>query len=81
MSARTCIYVAARVNEAKRVETVLTRHGIDYTVEIALYASRLRGLFPTRYRGSMFYVVPGQARVGRQALHAAGLTKGLVDDE
>ena len=81
MSDRTCIYVAARVDEAKHVEAVLARHGIDYTVEIALYATRLRGLLPTRYRGAMFYVVPGQARVCRQVLQAAGLTKGLVDDE
>jgi hypothetical protein len=29
MSDRTCIYVAARVDEAKRVEAVLTGHGID----------------------------------------------------
>jgi hypothetical protein len=81
MSDRTCIYVAARVAEAKRVEAVLTRNAIDYTVEIALYATRLRGLLPTRYRGAMFYVVPGQARFGREVLHAAGFTKGLVDDE
>lgn len=78
MSIRTCIYVAARAAEARRVETVLTRHGIDYIVEIALSASRLRGLLPMRYRGARFYVVPEQARVGRAALHAAGLTKGLV---
>ena len=81
MSDRTCIYIAAHLSEAKRVEEVLTRHGIDYAVEIAPYSTRLLGLFPTRYKGAMFYVVAGQARFCRQALHAAGIMKGLVEDE
>jgi hypothetical protein len=81
MSDRTCIYSAARGDEAKRVEMVLTRNGIDYAAEIAPYATRLLGLFPTRYKRAMFYVVAGQARFCRQALHAAGITKGLVEDE
>ena len=81
MSDRACIYVAARLSEAKRVEAVLTRHGIDYSVEIAPYATRVLGLFPTRYNGATFYVVAGQARFCRQALRAAGITKGLVEDE
>jgi hypothetical protein len=59
---------------------VLTRTGIDYAVEIAPYTIHLLGLFPTRYRGAMFYVVAGQARCCRQALQAAGITKGLVED-
>ena len=66
--------------EVKCVEEVLTRTGIDYAVEIAPYTIRLLGLFPTRYRGAMFYVVAGQARCCRQALQAAGITKGLVED-
>ena len=81
MSDRTCIYIAARLSEAKRVEAVLTRHGIDYAVEIAPYATRVLGLFPTRYKGAMFYVFAGQARFCHQALHAAGITRGLVEDE
>jgi hypothetical protein len=59
---------------------VLTRTGIDYAVEIAHHTIRLPGLFPTRYRGAMFYVVAGQARCYRQALQTAGITKGVVED-
>jgi hypothetical protein len=81
MSDRACIYIAARLSEAKRVEEVLTRIGIDYAVEIAPYATRLLGLFSTQYRGAMFYVLPGQARYCRQALQAAGMKKGLTEDE
>jgi hypothetical protein len=81
MSDRTCIYIAARLSEAKRVEEVLTRNGIDYAVEIAPYATRLLGLFPTRYNGAMFHVVAEEARSCRQALQAAGITRGLVEDE
>jgi hypothetical protein len=81
MSERACIYIAARLAEAKRVEAVLTRTGIDYAVELAPSTNRLLGLFPTRYRRAVFYMVAGQARGCRQALQAAGITKGLVDDE
>jgi hypothetical protein len=81
MSDRTCIYIASRLSEAKRVEEVLRRTSIDYAVEIAPYATRLLGLIPTQYKGAMFYVFAGQARFCRQALHAAGLTKGLVEEE
>ena len=73
--------LAANGGEAKRVEAVLTRIGIDYAVEIAPYATRWLGLFPTRSKGARFSVVAGQARFCRQALHAAGITKGLVEGE
>ncbi len=81
MSDRTCIYIAARLREAQRVEEVLTRLGIDYAVEIAPYATRILGLFPTQYRGAHFYVMAGQAGYCRQALHRAGMIKGLVEAE
>ena len=63
------------------MEGVLQRIGIDYAVEIAPYATRLLGLLPMQYKGAMFYVDAGQARVCRQALQAAELTKGLVEKE
>jgi hypothetical protein len=81
MGDRTCIYIAARLPEANRIEEVLTRLGIDYAVEIAPYATRLLGLFPTQYRGAHFYVMVGQAGYCQQALHRAGLTKGLVKED
>ncbi len=81
MSDRTCIYIAARLPEAQRVEEVLARLGIDYAVEVAPYATRLLGLFPTQYRGAHFYVLAGQAPYCRQALHRAGLIKDLVEED
>ncbi len=81
MSERACIYIAARLSEAQRVEEVLQRSSIDYAVEIVPYATRLLGLFPRQYQGAMFSVCTEQAQFSRHALHAAGLTKGLVEEE
>ena len=81
MADRCCIYIAARLREAQRVEAVITRVGIDYAVEIAPFATRILGLFSTQYRRAHFYVLPGQAESCRQALHRAGLTKGLVEED
>ncbi len=80
MSGRTCIYIAARLPEAKHVEEVLTRLGIDYAIEVAPYAMRILGLFPTRYQGAYFYVLAGQGPYCRQALQRAGLIRGLVEE-
>ncbi len=81
MTDQRCIYIAARLAEATRVEAVLTKLGIDYAVEIAPYATRIQWLFPTQYQGAHFYVMAGQAASCRQALHRAEVTKGLVDEE
>jgi len=80
MADRTCIYIAAHVTEAKRVEAVLTRIGVDYALELTGCPPRLLGLFPTRYMGATFYVVAAQAHACRRALHGAGLAKGLVEE-
>jgi hypothetical protein len=80
MADRTCIYIAAHVTEAKRVEAVLTWIGVDYALEMPCCPPRLLGLFPTRYMGATFYVVAVQASACRQALHAAGLAKGVVEE-
>jgi hypothetical protein len=80
VSDRSCIYIAARQTEAQHVEEVLTRTGSDYAVEVAPYAPRVLRLFPT-YQGATFYVPAGQARDCREALHRAGLTKGLVEED
>ena len=81
MSDRTCIYIASRLSEAKRVEEELRRIGVDYAIEVAPYSTRILGLFPTQYKGAMFYVYAGQARICRKTLHAAGIRKGLVEEE
>jgi hypothetical protein len=73
------VYVAARLREAKHVEAVLSRAGVDYAVEIEPYQTRLLGILPVEYKGAVFYVLAGQADFSRHALRDAGLERGLVD--
>lgn len=75
------IYIAGRVQEARQVEDVLSRRGIDYTVEIEPYMTRLLGVLPREYKGAAFFVASTQAGFCRNLLRTAGLTKGLVEDE
>ncbi len=77
MASRTCIYIASRMSEARQVEEVLRRVGIDYAVEVAPYRTRRFGLLPIGRRAAMFYVMTVQARFCRQALERAGLKQGL----
>ena len=75
------VYIAGRVSEAERVESALTQHGVDYTVDIEPFLKRILGLFTSEYRGAAFYVSAGQAAFARSALLGAGLTQGIVEDE
>jgi len=75
------IYIAGRVSEAKRVEELLAHHGIEYTVEIEPYTTRLLGVFPREYNGANFYVLSSQGGFCRNLLRKAGLTKGIIDEE
>lgn len=75
------IYIAGRVPEAKRVEDLLTRHGIEYTIEIEPYTTRLLGVLPRKYQGAVFLVLSSQADFCRDLLRKAELTKGLIEDE
>ena len=50
------VYIAKRLRDAKRLESILTAAGVDYGVE----ADRYRGgiVFQTERIGAFFYVLP-----------------------
>ena len=75
------VYIAERLREAKRVESTLSEHGVDYAVEVEPFYKLLLGFIPCEYSGAAFYVLSGQAPFARQALEVAGLKAGLVDEE
>ena len=75
------IYVAGRVREAKRVEELLSHHGIEYAVEIEPFTTRVLGVFRREYKGATFYVLSGQGGFCRNILRKAGLTKGIIEEE
>lgn len=76
----TRVYIAGRISEAERVEATLTRHGLDYTVDIEPFVKRVLGLFTSEYSGVAFYVPSGQAAAARSMLLEARLTQGISDD-
>ena len=76
----TRVYIAGRLSEAKRVEGALSERGIDYTVEIERFQTRLLGILPTEYEGVAFYVLTVQAAPARLVLDEAGLRAGLVEE-
>jgi hypothetical protein len=51
------VYIAKRLRDAQRLESILTAAGVDYGVE----ADRYRGgiVFQTERIGAFFYVLPG----------------------
>ena len=74
------IYIAGTLAEAERVEAALEMGGIDYAVEIEPYLWHLLDVVPSEHRGAAFYVLAGQATVGRERLRSAGMSAGLVDE-
>ena len=50
------IYIAKRLNDALRLEDLLTTHGVDYGVEADEY--RAGFIFHTVRTGAFFYVLP-----------------------
>ena len=52
------LYIGAALSESKRVEAVLTEHGIDYVVNVELFRS---GIFSRPRHGAVFYVDAAQA--------------------
>ena len=73
------IYIAATLREAKRIEEVLTRQGIEYAVEVEPFVRYLFLIIPRRHAGATFHVLSGQGAYCREALAAAGLAAGLID--
>jgi hypothetical protein len=74
------VYFAARLTEAELVESELSKHNIDYAVEVEPYVATAV-FWISEYKGAAFYVISGQLDFCRRVLHEAGLTTGLLEEE
>jgi hypothetical protein len=64
------IYIARKLNEALRLETLLAGAGYDYLVEADSYRGGL--VFQTERVGAFFYVAPSVENAVREFLAASG---------
>lgn len=64
------IYIAKRLNDALRLESILTAAGVDYGVE----PDRYRGgfIFQTERVGAFFYVLPEVMESAHRIMRANG---------
>ena len=60
------LYMAKRLREALRIETLLTEAGIDYLVETGTYTGGL--LMKRDLTGAFFYVTPADLERTRELL-------------
>jgi hypothetical protein len=60
------LYMARRLREALRLETLLTEAGVDYLVETGSYTGGL--LMRRELTGAFFYVAPGDLDSARDLL-------------
>jgi hypothetical protein len=67
---RELIYIAARLEEAKKVESILKEQGIDYTVQVEQFRSGV--IFASVRAGAFFYVEPEAAGRSRDTLRRLG---------
>lgn len=58
------IYIARKLNESLRLETVLTDAGIDYAVEADNYQGGV--IFRSQRVGAFFYVLPESAELAKE---------------
>jgi hypothetical protein len=64
------IYVAKKLDDALRLETVLDDAGFDYLVEPDKYKGGV--IFPSERIGAFFYVAPDRSDSARATLAASG---------
>jgi hypothetical protein len=64
------IYIAKKLKEALRLESVLTESGVEYAVEPDKYSGGL--LFLSERVGAFFYVLPGALEQARQIMRQHG---------
>ena len=64
------IYIAKRLNEALRLETLLTGAGLDYLVEPDKYSGGI--IFQSQRVGAFFYVAPGDEGAAKETLARSG---------
>jgi len=64
------VYIAKRLNDALRLESIFSDAGVDYGVE----ADEYRGgfLFPRVRAGAFFYVLPDAADTARRVMQEKG---------
>ncbi|MBZ5592022.1 MAG: hypothetical protein LAP39_07285 [Acidobacteriia bacterium] len=64
------VYIAKRLRDAQRLESILTAAGVDYGVE----ADRYRGgvVFQTERIGAFFYVLPEAMEATRRVMRENG---------
>ena len=66
----TLIYIAKRLTEALRLETLLTESGLDYLVEPDKYSGGL--IFQSERVGAFFYVAPADEDAAKDTLSRHG---------
>ena len=76
----TRVFIAAHLKEARGVEEVLTGDGVDYVVKVEPFVGGFFSALRPR-QGAVFYVQTSQASFCRDRLMAAGLGRGIVEEE
>jgi len=64
------IYIAKKLKEALRLESVLTESGVEYAVETDRYSGGV--IFRTERVGAFFYVLPDAVESARQVMSRHG---------
>lgn len=73
---RAPVFIATSMREARRIEALLSGHGIDYLVEVESLGT---SLFGSPRHGAAFYVPAGQADFCREQITMAGLAHGVIE--
>ncbi len=64
------VYIAKRLNDALRLESILTEAGLDYGVEADQYYGGF--LFKRERTGAFFYVLPDMVQATRRVMTSNG---------
>jgi len=72
------IYIAKRLNDALKLEAVLTAAGVDYGVEADEYRGGV--IFGSTRTGAFFYVLPDSISAAREAMRRGGFRPGATLD-
>jgi hypothetical protein len=64
------VYIAKKLDEALRLESVFTESGVDYAVETDTYSGGV--VFRSQRVGAFFYVLPEAADQAREIMQRHG---------
>ena len=64
------VYIAKKLKEAMRLESIFTESGVDYAVEPDTYSGGV--IFRSERVGAFFYVLPETAEQARQIMRDHG---------